>query len=158
MGGTTLFCLREGFGTFRLRGLEQIGKALLLLDGEDPRTLTNSEKSLIRLLLDFPFYENLSESKIPQYVQGLLDDLECALQAETVDLGDELTWIDPSCKFREEEFVAELFHSIRLFLGNKYTSNELDDAFNEADPVCSLCYDPRNDLVVPSEPCQRHGP
>ena len=141
--------------SFALIGLEQIGKALLLLDGENPRFLDDSTTSLCRLLIDFPFYENIGENEIPDYVETLLGDLECTFQAKTSELGDEITWIDPICKFREEEFVAELYHSINWFLTNKYQTNILVDAFDSANSVCSSCHNPSQDIITPRETCGR---
>jgi hypothetical protein len=139
-----------------LRGLEEIGKALLLNDGGHPlaRPLRNHEKKFKRLFSELPSYSNLSPEGIANHARYYAGDANCPRFVDVIHQEDLMMWIHPMCKFRNEEILSMLYESIEWAIDSVFQLPELAEAFSGLDTICTKCnrFDTRNFNLAP-RPC-----
>jgi AbiV family abortive infection protein len=133
-----------------IRGKEEVGKALLFLDGVDLKKPGGHEKRLERFYKEHPSLGNIEPEK---WAQHFKDEANCARFVDFVDMGEYGTWIHPVVNFRNEDEVELLFSGIENFVKNVFSNDAIAEEFDKLDPICRGCYGP-----PPQIPCGKQRP
>jgi hypothetical protein len=116
--------------------MEEMGKALLFLDGKDLKKPGGHECKLRKFFESHSRFRNVNPREWAKWYE---EEANCARFVDIVDLGKYQTWIHPVLKFRNEQEVETLFSGISHFIQSIFNNQAIIEEFEKLDPICAGC-------------------
>ena len=137
-----------------IRGMEEVGKALLLEEGHDLKLPGGHEKRLEKFFISIPWFRSIDpKSRAAHYVS----EANNARYVDIIDLENgEITWNHPVLKFDNEVTIGYLLNGIEYFINEVFSNSAIDNEYKKLNFICKKCYYP--EAAYPRTPCEKGVP
>jgi hypothetical protein len=147
-----LLCMNHRSATSYLvaiRGMEEVGKALLLDEGHDLKLPGGHEKRLQKFFESIPWFQSIdSKSRAAYYVS----EANNARYVDVIDMeSGEITWNHPVLKFENEVTMGYLLNGLEYYINDVFSNIAIDFEYKKLNLVCQNCYYPM--AAYPRIPC-----